>query len=457
MFNGSLEYFIGDGTHKYSELPKYGGAEASILSKAYTLVLRDADGKIDKESLPNDLTDLVTIPEATSTTLGVVKASTTKKADNVVKADANGGLDGWKDAISDAIQNPNAGLVKNTDGTLGVDFNLMPTDKFETLLKSLKMLIPLTENKNIYVDQSHANAGDNTETETEINGIIYKRGSEQLPFKTIQAAVDFVTNTYALGNYNVHIRIKAGTYQENVVLPSYSRGTGGCFLVSNSGNQSDVVIEPPIDTDTGTRLTGIAAGGGFWQLNNLTVRRIENPTTDTTADVGCYHSSGNNTILAIFGCAAISEVPNNLDFTNKKYNVSLFRATLGGTIRLYKDPTPGLIQCEQVANGPFITVIEVSRNGELVLHKTSTTRTINVEGSCTTFLSMSQMSRISSLSAGTLISFTDVNNNFSGKRYSLTTGSTGLGGLSTTYFPGDEAGTVDNGENGRPQTFCWYN
>lgn len=454
LFNGSLEYFIGDGVHKYSELTKYAAAPASTSNDPNTLVLRDANGKIDSSSI-----DFPTVPDATPTTKGIVKASTTKAADNAVKSDANGGLDGWKDAIIDAIiaDDGSGGLATDNNGNMIVDFNQMPTDKFEALLKSLKMLVPLTAHKYIYVDKNHSNTGDNPDSEIEISGITYHRGDEQLPFETIQAAVDFVTGTYALGNYNVYIKIKAGTYQENVTLPSYSRGTGGCFLASNSGNQSDVVIEPPIDTNTGTRLTGISAGGGVWQLNNLTVRRVENPTTDTTADVGCYHSSGNNTILAIFGCAAISEVPDNLDFTDKKCSVSLFRATLGGTIRLYKDPTPGLIQCEQTVNGPTITVIEVSRNGELVLHKTGTARTINVEGSCTTFLSMSQMSRISSLSSGSLISFTDVNSNFSGKRYSLTTGSTGLGGLSTTYFPGDEAGTVDNGEDGRPQTFCWYN
>lgn len=443
LFPGSLEYFIGDGEHKYSELPKYGGAEASILSKAYTLVLRDANGKIDKASLPTDLSDLVDVPDATPTVKGIVKASTTTQPDNAVKSDSNGSLEGWKNAIVDAITDNNGanGLTTDNNGNLAVDFSQMPTAKFEALLKSLKMLVPLSANKTIYVDTNHSNAGDT---------IIDGRGEEVLPFKTIQAAVDYVTSTYSIGAYKVYIRIKAGTYDEGVSLPTYTRTSGSIEIISDSGNQNDVIIHPLISPDTGTRQSGFVAGGGFWILRHLTVERIENPTTSTTAAPGCYQAEGANTTLSIYGCAAIQKMPEGLDFTDKNnYVVRIFEATLGATIRLMHDATPGVIHAEKTTDGPVVHVFSITRDGTLALAKNSAARTIECEGSCSTFINMNQKGKLTSLSSGPLIEF--VNNNVTGKRYSLSSGATGLDGLSLTYFPGDTEGTVD------ANTFCWYN
>lgn len=297
IFNGSLEYFIGDGVHKYSELPKYGGAPASTSSVANTLVLRDANGKIDTDSL--------SLPDATPTIKGVVKASTTKAGDNVVKADANGGLDGWKDAISDAIANPSAGLVKNSDGTLGVDFDQMPTTKFEALLKSLKMLIPLTTDKAFYVNQEHANASDNTE-DIVVGGTAYNRGSEQYPFKTIQACINYVTQTYSVGTRRPTIRVVRGPqqlpYNENLRLPTYARTSGYITL------QAADDTAPPTINNTGAISRTIEVSGETWVLRRLI---INNTATDPNNGLSNFPSAiycyGGSTTLNLFGCAISQE------------------------------------------------------------------------------------------------------------------------------------------------------
>lgn len=80
LFNGSMEYFIGDGIHKYEDLPKYAGAEASETSKAHVLVLSNSNGKIDRSFLY----------PATATEYGVVKASVAGGAGQAILGDANG-------------------------------------------------------------------------------------------------------------------------------------------------------------------------------------------------------------------------------------------------------------------------------------------------------------------------------------------------------------------------------
>lgn len=513
LFEGSVEYIIGDGEHTYSELLEmyriYAGAPLSrtgaanhsplaaegkstldpswlpdATSSAKGAVMTSTTGAAGKvpitasgastldpswlpaatsSTLGGVMTSLTGasgkvpiagnsgqldpswLPEATSTALGAVKASTTKAANNVVKADSNGGLDGWKDSIIDAIiaDDGSGGLITDDDGNLAVDFSQMPTDKFEALLKSLKMLIPLSSDIELIVDTNSAAAAD-----TLIDG----RGTEALPFKTIQAAVDYATSTYSVGSYKITIRVKNGTYSEAVTLPTYARTSGSIEIISYSRDQSGVIITPPTATSTGTRQTGFEATGGYWHISLLTVRRVENPTTATSAAPGCFQATGNGTTLNLWGVAAIQEMPSGVDFTGmSSYTVRMFEATLGATLNIRYSTTPGLIQCEKATPGPTVHVFSVSRSGVLGFAKNSTAGVVNCEGSCSTFLNMNQKGELTSLSSGSLIQFIDANNNFSGKRYALATGATGLGGLSTTHFPGDTAGTVDT------DTFCWYN
>lgn len=79
----------------------------------------------------------------------------------------------------------------------------------------------LTANKSLYVD---AALGDDTNA-----------GTQQAPFKTIQAAIDSLPKN--LDGYGVQINVAAGSYQEDVVISGF---TGGRFnysiYISGSGN-----------------------------------------------------------------------------------------------------------------------------------------------------------------------------------------------------------------------------
>lgn len=411
LFPGSLEYFIGDGAHKYSELPKY----------------------------------------------GAVKASTTKAADNAVKSDANGGLDGWKDAIIDAIidDTGSGGLVTDDDGNLAVDFSQMPTDKFEELLKGLKMLIPLTSNhtfvrNGLFVDGDGVNASDTLDD---------GRGTQEKPFKTIQACVNFLATTYSIGSNNVVIKVDGGTYNESVVLPDYSRTTGLVYIRPLSYNAGetpvrDVIVKPTVNSN-GYRKHAFEASGGDWILEYLHVERVEHEVTHSTGYVGaCYYASTNKAHLYLRGCSLEQVFPDDWNADNSQtYTVRLIDADTGGTITLLHGVIPHEIKA--VTHGdskPSVDVVSIGRGGTIVSSRYNdteygTTNIINCSGSCSRFLRMFDNSRMHGLGAGTNIKFVDESETMTGKQYELTTGST----CNYPYaFPGDTSGTVESA------TGCWF-
>lgn len=300
LFDGSLEYFVGDGVHKYSELPKYGGAEASSSKKANTLVLRDGNGLIDSASIP---------------------ASTTTKPNNVVKADSNGGLSGWKNSIIEAIisSDGSGGLATDEDGNMVVDFDQMPTDKFEALLKSLKMQIPLEANMAFYVNKNHANASDNTADIT-VGNTAHKRGEQDYPFKSIQACVNYVTETYALGVYNINIYVVQATYDEDVTLPNFTKTTGVINL------QAFDYTSPPT-------INKIAATGGTWNIYRFNITQV---ASDPNNGVPNYNyvvrAIGGNTVLRLYGCAVSTEYQGSASAT--RYVLVLVNAANGAEITL---------------------------------------------------------------------------------------------------------------------------
>ena len=128
-----------------------------------------------------------------------------------------------EDLISQIVQE-GGGLSVDENGQIYVDFDSMPTDKFEAMLKSIRVPIWLDAHKNFYVNQS-------TGSDTLDAG----RGeSESKPFKTIQAAVNYIADNYNLSNYNATVSVAANynsTSTSEIVLKSYST-VGGSIIIS---------------------------------------------------------------------------------------------------------------------------------------------------------------------------------------------------------------------------------
>lgn len=337
------------------------------------------------------------------------------------------------------------GIGVDQNGQLYVDFDSMPTDKFESMLKSLKMLVPIDRTMLLYVDTNSSAAGDT---------IIDGRGTQAKPFKTIQACVNYVTSTYAIGNYGVYINVGAGTYNENVSLPDFSRGRGAIWIRSASGAR-DVVVVSQLD-NLGTRGTTFSASGGHWHLQHIECRRVENPTSAKSQAIGCFYA-GNGALLRLHGVAVRqSFIDPSAALSGEGYSIRVFYADAGGKIYIEHDVLAGSISVQ--ANTPAdhgVSVFAIQRGGELWLTRAYdedrtpvTTGEYAVSGSCDRFLECSG-GMVYTVSSGNVISFV-ASNEFTGKRYVVNGGGSVAGNLGATYFPGDVEGTVDS------STYSWY-
>ncbi len=136
------------------------------------------------------------------------------------------------EAVVLAMVQDGGGIAVDSNGQLYVDFESMPTDKFEAMLKSIRVPIWLTGNKSFYVNGT-------TGADTLDTG----RGeSESKPFKTINAAIQYVANNYNLGPYAAYIEIASGTYDENIELPKYNATTGYIYIKNATDNVDNVIL-----------------------------------------------------------------------------------------------------------------------------------------------------------------------------------------------------------------------
>ena len=126
---------------------------------------------------------------------------------------------------------PRYGLKIGKDGSLDVDFGDMPMDKFEELLKSIRVPIWLTKPITVYV------APTGSDTLDDGRGL-----TPDKPFASIQAAVNYVSTTYNLYKYNATISVAPGNYgREHILLPSYTTSTGKLIIKGSGAARTDVV------------------------------------------------------------------------------------------------------------------------------------------------------------------------------------------------------------------------
>ncbi|WP_276819549.1 hypothetical protein [Mailhella massiliensis] len=134
----------------------------------------------------------------------------------------------------DALIRQGGGLAVGQDKRIYVDFSLMPTDAFEELLKSIRVPVWLTKNLTIYVATTGSDMLD------EGRGL-----TQDKPFATLQAALNYAADTYNISSYHVTINVAAGNYVvpgKYITLPQYNAGTGEIQIVGASADYSQTVI-----------------------------------------------------------------------------------------------------------------------------------------------------------------------------------------------------------------------
>ena len=326
------------------------------------------------------------------------------------------------------------GIAVDGNGQIYVDFDSMPTAKFESLLKSLKMQIPLSGDLQLFVD----GAGGS-------DAIIEGRGTEALPFKTIQACVTYATQNYAVGAYTIFIRVKPGTYVENITFPQMTRTSGGIQLRAfDFGN-------PPVIRNNGPLGETCSVIGDGWSFNVLDVVCDRQGASD-----GLEHFPS---VFNVFGgsaslsaCRIVDSFSGAASSSGHVY-MRTFEIGSGGSLSFF---TSGVRKNSITVNKGAANSLEVflvSQNSSVTFYGSNTSASeaeVESSGEFSIYATVSVNSSFSYMGGTLYLSHIVVPSGATatGKPYSVSTTS-GIS-LGTYSLPGDVAGTVDS------STYGWY-
>lgn len=316
------------------------------------------------------------------------------------------------------------GLSVDSSGKLYVDFDSMPTDKFETMLRSIRVPIWLTKDKNFYVNGS-------TGSDTLDAG----RGeSSSKPFKTIQACINYVTDNYNISNRRAIILVAPGYDKEEgdvIFLKDYNTTSGSIQIKSSSGNISDVKV-------AGFTLSF----NSNYYIYDLTIEILENVDAVSTI-YGVYSSAGRIDLYNV-----------NIDFThlNAKTSFIAIASETNGFIRIYASNSTSIKSGITITGSTDIgvknlTILSAWAGGNIQI-----SADINVIGDMDVY-SFANVYQLGVLRFTTSV-FIDpgrdpvltVNGTITGVRYrSRLNGIIDVNGGGEEFFPGSEGGITSSG------------
>lgn len=323
------------------------------------------------------------------------------------------------------------GLDVDEAGKLFVDFSKMSTEAFENMLKTLKLTIWLHEDKNFYVDGT---TGDDT--------IEPGRGeSKDKPFKTIKAAVYYVTAYYNVDIYNAYILVAPGIYEENDIRLNTFASIGGAITIMPEGDPHSVTIR-----DVGVGSTFIVTGLR-WRLRHLVIDKTVNQhdfpyrryyTAVHVGTSGALYLEGCNVSITYAGAASAG-------------GVSMFLLVAENSGVMYVTPydgvTPNLVV--RKGNSDVSVFIQTSFGGRVFLQRTQVgtqPATINAFGECYIFATAYNGASIDAteVEGSDLTIQVPVGKAVTGMRFHVVNkGSIYVGGRGQNFFPGSTAGIVE--------------
>ena len=294
------------------------------------------------------------------------------------------------------------GGLSVSGGHVYVDFGQMPTDKFEEMLKSIRVPIWLSANKTWFVRTDGSDANDGSANDA------------AHAFRTIQAALNFLSANYNIGNYTATVIVQGGTYAR-FTLPKYTGGLGK--IVVSGESKSTVIID---ETNASCVLTSTS---GEYTVENMTLR--------CTKD---YESNVNYAALWVFANSTIKI--NNIDFVVNESVVHTGTVCgiccTKGAVEIRENCT---LQLNGLASGSRLRAMYLYASGSVALYND-----LVINGTCENVCICDQSTWTRS-SADPVITGTVV-----GKRYNSTNyGTIQTRGGGASYFPGSVAGTTSDG------------
>lgn len=134
------------------------------------------------------------------------------------------------------------GLTVDSSGRTNVNFDDMPPDQFEDILKQLRVPIWLEKNATVYVRKTGSDSNP---------------GTLDAPFLTLNKALQHVCDNYNMSKFLFTVDCGEGEFDEDVILPSYSATTGS---VQIKGVATKTIIKGSVYASIAT---------GTWHLDGL--------------------------------------------------------------------------------------------------------------------------------------------------------------------------------------------
>lgn len=193
-----------------------------------------------------------TLPPAKASALGGVMVN-------------KGGLQVTAARLLSVLLAAGGGLGMDLSGQLYVNPDSFSTEILNELLKTLRLPQWLDKNTTWYVSPSGNDANDGS--------------TSSKAFKTIQYAVNYVSENFNLGRYNATINVTAGVYAQ-FTLPKYNSSTGKMII---QGEGAATIVQ---------RSDGIviysAQGAGNWDIRDITVSLTATATGATQYVTAVY-------------------------------------------------------------------------------------------------------------------------------------------------------------------------
>ena len=233
---------------------------------------------------------------------------------------------------------PDGGIVNGGKG-LAVDFSKMPTDKMEALLKTLRVPIWLTANKNFYVDSA-------TGSDTLDDGRGESLGK---PFKTIQACVNYITDNYNFSRYIAVIRVVPGNY-DRFAVGNFQVTTGELRIMNHSPDNGEVNVRSSWVDGKGAIDAIAILATGYIRIYNFSIWNeitYNDTLTRLIHDGSCIKVSKGT--VSIYGCKLHARYSGAGDFGT----VIALKAESGGICGICNDN-----EFDVVSTSPSVTTIE---------------------------------------------------------------------------------------------------
>lgn len=376
---------------------------------------------------------------ATASTGGVVKVTGTDgitiNSSGVIAVDFDAMPPEQMEQVVLSMVQEGGGISVDRNGQLYVDFASMPTNKFEDMLKSIRVPIWLTANKQFYVNGT--SGSDNLDE---------GRGeSASLPFKTISACVKYVTDNYNISSYIAYINVTSGTYtvQTNTLLfPDFNSTSGYIVLRGSDGNNTVTIY----------REDGAAPAQstqGVYEFRGI----------NFSINANSQNGTRSGRVLSCFSASDYSDITfNNCNFTFTVDSDDPPVGFVGRIIQAFNYANVNLSGTTTIkainTRGRSVDGLFAAGNSRIsILGGSSTQYIVYVSGDITNVTHVST-GQITANTNGPQIDATvevPENETLTGRRYRVEAGgSINTNGGGAEYFPGTTEGVLDT------STYCWY-